>query len=94
MVIAGAALIKGAKSQHLSSLDIGGPEVHVHQSGCADQRVPDDEVALQMHPPRRRAARDELRRSKYYRHGAGRRLRRTSTRARTEAGPDSRPITA
>jgi len=46
MVIAGAALIKGAKSQHLSSLGIGGPEVHVHQSGCADVRVPNDEVAL------------------------------------------------
>lgn len=46
MVIAGAALIKGAKSQKLSSLDIGGPEVHVHQSGCADLRVPDDEAAL------------------------------------------------
>ena len=47
MVIAGAALIKGAKSQHLSSLDIGGPEVHVHQSACADERVPDDETCLQ-----------------------------------------------
>ena len=46
MVIAGAALIRGAKSQKLSSLDIGGPEVHVHQSGCADRRVPDDETAL------------------------------------------------
>jgi acetyl-CoA carboxylase carboxyltransferase component len=46
MVIAGAALIKGAKSQKITSLDIGGPEVHVHQSGCADVRVPDDEVAL------------------------------------------------
>jgi len=46
MVIAGAALIKGAKSQHLSSLSIGGPEVHVGQSGCADERVPDDEHAL------------------------------------------------
>ncbi len=46
MVIAGAALIKGAKSLHLSSLDIGGPEVHVNQSGCADERVPDDETAL------------------------------------------------
>ena len=46
MVIAGAALIKGAKSQHLSSLDIGGPEVHVGQSGCADVRVPDDQVAI------------------------------------------------
>ena len=48
MVIAGAALIKGAKSLHLSSLDIGGPEVHVGQSGCADERVPDDETALRL----------------------------------------------
>lgn len=47
MVIAGAALIKGAKSLHLTSLDIGGPEVHVHQSGTADVRVPDDETCLQ-----------------------------------------------
>jgi 3-methylcrotonyl-CoA carboxylase beta subunit len=46
MVIAGAALIKGAKSQHTTSLDIGGPEVHVHQSGCADVRVPDDETLI------------------------------------------------
>ncbi len=46
MVIAGAALIKGAKSQHITSLDIGGPEVHVHQSGCADVRVPDDDTLL------------------------------------------------
>ena len=47
MVIAGAALIKGAKSQKLTSLDIGGPEVHVHQSGCADVRVPDDPTLLE-----------------------------------------------
>ena len=47
MVIAGAALIKGAKSLHLSSLDIGGPEVHVHQSGCADERVPDDRTLIE-----------------------------------------------
>ncbi len=46
MVIAGAALLKGAKSQKITSLDIGGPEVHVHQSGCADVRVPNDEVLL------------------------------------------------
>ncbi len=46
MVIAGAALIKGAKSLQLTSLDIGGPEVHVHQSGCADVRVPDDQTCL------------------------------------------------
>jgi 3-methylcrotonyl-CoA carboxylase beta subunit len=46
MVIAGAALLKGAKSQRITSLDIGGPEVHVHQSGCADVRVPDDDTLL------------------------------------------------
>ncbi len=46
MVIAGAALIKGAKSQKITSLDIGGPEVHVHASRCADARVPDDETLL------------------------------------------------
>jgi acetyl-CoA carboxylase carboxyltransferase component/biotin carboxyl carrier protein len=46
MVIAGAALIRGAKSQKLTSLDIGGPEVHVHLSGCADLRVPDDDAAV------------------------------------------------
>lgn len=46
MVIAGAALIKGAKSSNLTSLDIGGPEVHVHQSACADVRVPDDPTCL------------------------------------------------
>ncbi|TAH35118.1 MAG: propionyl-CoA carboxylase [Planctomycetota bacterium] len=46
MVIAGAALIKGAKSQKITSLDIGGPEVHVHQSACADERVPDDQACL------------------------------------------------
>jgi acetyl-CoA carboxylase carboxyltransferase component len=45
MVIAGAALIKGAKSKKLTSLTIGGPDVHVHLSRCADHRVPDD-VAL------------------------------------------------
>lgn len=47
MVIAGAALIKGAKSLKMTSLDIGGPEVHVHQSRCADVRVPSDEVLIQ-----------------------------------------------
>src|SRR5579871_4929162 len=47
MVIAGAALIRGAKSQHLSSHDIGGPHVHVHISNCADVRVPDDLAMLQ-----------------------------------------------
>jgi 3-methylcrotonyl-CoA carboxylase beta subunit len=46
MVIAGAALIQGAKSQNLSSLDIGGADVHVHLSACADERVPDDETCI------------------------------------------------
>ncbi len=46
MVIAGAALIRGAKSQDLTSTDLGGPEVHVHRSGCADVRVPDDPSCL------------------------------------------------
>lgn len=68
MVIAGAALIKGAKSQKLTSLDIGGPEVHVHQSACADVRVPNDPVAIRM-------IRDEVARLPssavpFYRHGA------------------------
>lgn len=70
MVIAGAALIKGAKSTQITSLDIGGPEVHCHRSGCADERVPDDETLLI-------AIRDEIARlpstaSDYYRAGAGR----------------------
>ena len=69
MVIAGAALIKGAKSQKLTSLDIGGPEVHVHMSGCADVRVPDDETLIA-------CMRAEVRRlptsgADYYRGGMG-----------------------
>ncbi len=47
MVIAGAALVKGAKSQKITSLDIGGPNVHVHQSSCADFRVPDDPACIE-----------------------------------------------
>ncbi len=46
MVIAGAALVKGGKSQQITSLSIGGPDVHVHLSNCADHRVPDDETLL------------------------------------------------
>lgn len=46
MVIAGAALIKGAKSQKITSLTIGGPDIHVHLSNCADERVPNDETML------------------------------------------------
>ena len=68
MVIAGAALIKGAKSQHLSSLDIGGPEVHVAASGCADVRVPDDETALAL--IRAEVARLASSAAAFHRHGA------------------------
>ncbi|MCK6527044.1 propionyl-CoA carboxylase [Myxococcota bacterium] len=48
MVIAGAALIKGAKAQHLTSQSIGGPDVHVHVSACADARAPDDETCIRL----------------------------------------------
>jgi acetyl-CoA carboxylase carboxyltransferase component len=68
MVIAGAALIKGAKSLHLTSLDIGGPEVHVHQSACADARVPDDAACVAA--LRRELARLPGTASDFYRHGA------------------------
>lgn len=46
MVIAGAALIKGAKAQKMTSQSIGGADVHVSVSGCADFRVPDDQHAI------------------------------------------------
>ena len=69
MVIAGAALIKGAKSQKITSLDIGGPEVHVHQLGCADVRVPDDETLLAC--LRREVTRLPSSGADYYRAGLG-----------------------
>ena len=68
MVIAGAALIRGAKSQKLTSLDIGGPEVHVHQSRCADVRVPDDATALDA--IRQAIAALPSSAAAFYRHGA------------------------
>jgi len=68
MVIAGAALIRGAKSQKLTSLGIGGAEVHVHQSRCADDRVPDDPTALRW--IRREVARLPSSGADFYRHGA------------------------
>ena len=46
MVIAGAALVKGGKSQQITSLTIGGPDIHVGISNCADYRVPDDKTLL------------------------------------------------
>jgi 3-methylcrotonyl-CoA carboxylase beta subunit len=67
MVIAGAALIRGAKSLKLTSLDIGGPEVHVHQSACADVRVPDDDTALAW--IRREVAQLPNSAAGFYRHG-------------------------
>ena len=68
MVIAGAALVKGAKSRQITSLSIGGPDVHVHLSRCADHRVPGDEELLDR-------VRDEIERlpspaCAYYRFGA------------------------
>ena len=69
MVIAGAALIKGAKSQKITSLDIGGPEVHVHRSGCADVRVPDDETLIDC--LRREVSRLPTSAADYYRGGVG-----------------------
>lgn len=68
MVIAGAALVKGGKSQQITSLDIGGPDVHVHTSQCADYRVPDDECLL-------RKVKEEIEKLPssaidYYRYGA------------------------
>jgi acetyl-CoA carboxylase carboxyltransferase component len=68
MVIAGAALIKGAKSQHITSLSIGGPDVHVHLSRCADHRVPDDETLLQA--VRREIGKLPSPACDYYRYGA------------------------
>jgi 3-methylcrotonyl-CoA carboxylase beta subunit len=46
MVIAGAALVKGGKSQKITSLSIGGPDIHVSLSNCADHRVPDDTTCI------------------------------------------------
>jgi 3-methylcrotonyl-CoA carboxylase beta subunit len=68
MVVAGAALIKGAKAQHITSLDIGGPDVHVHLSNCADERVPDDATLLSK--VREEVARLPSTASGYYRFGA------------------------
>ena len=67
MVIAGAALVKGGKAQNITSLSIGGPDVHVHLSNCADERVPDDETMIK----RIRQEVEKLPTSAvtYYRHG-------------------------
>jgi len=68
MVIAGAALVKGGKSQKITSLDIGGPDVHVHLSRCADHRVPDDRTLIEH--VRAEVARLPGPAWEYYRYGA------------------------
>lgn len=68
MVVAGAALVKGGKSQHITSLSIGGPDVHVHISRCADHRVPDDETLLRC--VRREVAKLPGPACAYYQYGA------------------------
>jgi len=67
MVIAGAALVKGGKSQKITSLDIGGPNVHVHLSNCADHRVPDDKACIAL--IRREMERLPSSAAPYYRRG-------------------------
>jgi acetyl-CoA carboxylase carboxyltransferase component len=68
MVIAGAALVKGGKSQQITSLTIGGPDIHVHVSNCADERVPDDQTLLKK--IREEVARLPSTAVDYYRFGA------------------------
>src|SRR6266850_3206245 len=68
MVVAGAALVKGGKAQHITSLSIGGPDVHVHLSRCADHRVPDDETLIRC--VRREVAKLPSPACDYYRYGA------------------------
>jgi 3-methylcrotonyl-CoA carboxylase beta subunit len=67
MVIAGAALVKGGKSQKITSLSIGGPDVHVHLSNCADERVPDDQTMIKR--IRQEVAKLPASAVSYYRHG-------------------------
>ena len=67
MVIAGAALVKGGKAQNITSLSIGGPNVHVHLSNCADERVPDDETMIKR--IRQEVEKLPASAAAYYRHG-------------------------
>lgn len=48
MVIGGASLVRGAKAGRTARQGLGGPDVHVHQSGCADERVPDDDTCIEV----------------------------------------------
>jgi acetyl-CoA carboxylase carboxyltransferase component len=85
MVIAGAALIKGAKSQKITSLSIGGPNVHVHLSNCADDRAPDDATCLAM--LRAEVAKTPSSAADYYRFGAEAAPPRFDTRELSELMP-------
>lgn len=66
MVIAGAALVKGGKGQKITSLSIGGPDIHVHLSNCGDERVPDD--TTMMARIRQEVAKLPDSAARYYRH--------------------------
>ncbi len=68
MVIAGAALIKGGKSQNITSLTIGGADIHCHISNCADFRGPDDPAVIRM--IRKDVATLPQSAVEYYRYGA------------------------
>ncbi|MDX9722040.1 MAG: carboxyl transferase domain-containing protein, partial [Myxococcota bacterium] len=67
MVIAGAALVGGAKHELIDPLSIGGADVHVHQSACADARAPDDRAAIAM--LRQQVAQLPSSAHPFYRHG-------------------------
>ena len=63
----------------------------MHQSGCADVRVPDDETALDVHP-RARCARLPSSGADFYRHGAD--AGRSALRRRASSPASFPPITA
>jgi 3-methylcrotonyl-CoA carboxylase beta subunit len=87
MVIAGAALIKGAKSQKITSLDIGGPEVHVHQRLRRRARARRRDAA-RLHA--RDVARCRARRRLLPRHGMGRSIRSTARASSRALAADHR----
>jgi 3-methylcrotonyl-CoA carboxylase beta subunit len=63
--------------------------VHVHQSGCADVRVPDDETAAGLHPARGRAP-AQLGARLLPRHAAGRSSRASTPDELTGSAADHR----
>lgn len=48
ILIGGSAIAQGAKGVQLDARCVGGPNMHVHQSHCADERAPDDACAIAM----------------------------------------------